>query len=219
MKLFVIAQIMGVFGALAMMLSSWQKSRKRIFAFLVFDNLFYFLQYIFLKAYSGAFVNVVGLFRTILFSKKENNKFLSTNYPLIIVLVLYLIINIFTYDGVTSLFPAIASIIYSIVLWQDEPKKIRIGSSVMLLMWFIYNLYVKAYVGAITEFCLFTSSVIAIIKIDFLKSSKDRTDKHEETITNKEEQKEFITKKSNKVNKKNNKGGNKNEKARNKKRD
>ena len=184
MKLFVIAQIMGVFGAIAMLLSSWQKSRKRIFAFLVFDNLFYFLQYIFLKAYSGAFVNVIGLFRTALFSKKGSNKFLSTNYPLIIVLILYVIINIFTYDGVTSLFPAIASIIYAIVLWQDEPKNIRIGTSIMLAMWFIYNLYVKAYVGAITEFTLFASSVIAIIKIDIMGSKKEEIKQSESQSKN-----------------------------------
>ncbi len=201
MKLFVIAQIMGVFGAMAMLLSSWQKSRKRIFAFLVFDNLFYFLQYIFLKAYSGAFVNIIGLFRTVLFSKKGSNKFLSTKYPLIIVLVLYVIINIFTYDGVTSLFPAIASIIYAIVLWQDEPKKIRFGTSIMLLMWFIYNLYVKAYVGAVTEFTLFASSVIAIIKIDIMGSKK-------EEIKQSESQSENIK----------SKGGKKNDKRRTKKR-
>ena len=201
MKLFVIAQIMGVFGAMAMLLSSWQKSRKRIFAFLVFDNLFYFLQYIFLKAYSGAFVNIIGLFRTVLFSKKGSNKFLSTKYPLIIVLVLYVIINIFTYDGVTSLFPAIASIIYAIVLWQDEPKKIRFGTSIMLLMWFIYNLYVKAYVGAVTEFTLFASSVIAIIKLDIMGSKK-------EEIKQSESQSKNIK----------SKGGKKNDKRRTKKR-
>ena len=212
MNLFILAQIMGVFGALAMMLSSWQKSRKRIFAFLVFDNVFYFLQYIFLQAYSGAFTNVVGLFRTILFSKKGKNKFLSTNYPLIIVLILYVVINIFTYDGITSLFPAIASIIYAIVLWQDEPKRIRIGSAMMLLMWFIYNLYVKAYVGAVTEFTLFLSALIAIIKIDILgskeqkKSFKEKFNKFWDFIT------KDITfeKKDNKKVKKTNEGGKKN---------
>ena len=206
MKLFVIAQIMGAFGALAMMLSSWQKSRKRIFAFLVFDNIFYFLQYIFLEAYSGAFTNVVGLFRTILFSKKGKNKFLSTNYPLIIVLVLYVIINIFTYDGLTSLFPAIASIIYAVVLWQDDPKRIRIGSAVMLLMWFVYNLYVKAYVGALTEFTLFTSAVIAIIKIDIINPRKEKKAELEEKESKK---KELKSKKETKTNNKkvNSKGG------------
>ena len=174
MSTVLLAQILGGFGALAMLLSSWQKKRKNIFIFLIFDNVFYFLQYIVLQAYAGAFVNIIGLLRTILFSKKGKNKFLSTKYPLIIVLFLYAVVNIFTYDGIASLFPAIASIIYAIVLWQDEPKKIRAGTAIMLFMWFIYNLFVKAYVGAVTEFILFASTIIAIIKIDIMKKGSKK---------------------------------------------
>lgn len=166
MKGIVLAQILGGLGALAMMLSSWQKSRKKMFTYLLFDNIFYFFQYIVLKAYSGAFTNIVGLIRTVIFSKKGSNKLMSTKYPLVIIIFLYVIINIFTYDGIISLFPAIASIIYAIVLWQDEPKNIRVGSSIMFGMWFVYNLIVRAYVAAFTELLLMISSIIAIIKLD-----------------------------------------------------
>lgn len=166
---FVLAQIFGALGALSMMLSSWQKSRKKIFFFLFFDNIFYLIQYILLNAYAGAITNIVGLGRTYLFSKKGSNKFYSSNLPFAIVIVLYVIINIFTYDGIISLFPSVASIIYAFVLWQDDPKNIRKGTALMLFMWFIYNIVVKAYVGALTEFCLFTSSVIAMIKLDYMK--------------------------------------------------
>ena len=189
MKLFVIAQIMGGLGAVSMILSSWQKSRKKIFLFLVFDNVFYFLQYIFLQAYAGAFTNIIGLFRTILFSKKGENKFLKTNYPLYLILLLYVLINIFTYDGISSLFPALASIIYALVLWQDEPKKIRFGSAIMLLMWFVYNLFVKAYVGALVELTLFISALVAIIKID-IKDKKKEEEKSKKEVKNNKVKKE-----------------------------
>ncbi len=170
MNLFIFAQILGGFGAISTMLSSWQKSRDKIFTFLLFDNIFYILQYIILNAYAGALTNIVSLFRTILFKNKGKNKFLSSNYPLVIIIFLYIILNIFTYNSLFSLFPSVASIVYAIVLWQDEPKKIRMGSSFMLFMWFIYNLVVRAYVGAFTELSLFISSVIAIIKIDLKKN-------------------------------------------------
>ena len=41
----------------------------------LFDGLFYSLQYILLGAYAGAITNVIGMFRTFLFSKKGKNKF------------------------------------------------------------------------------------------------------------------------------------------------
>lgn len=173
MNLFITAQIMGGFGALSMMMSCWQKSRKNIFIFLLFDNIFYFLQYIFLGAYSGAFTNLICLFRTIIFSKKNNNKLFSTNVPLFVVVIIYVVINIFTYDGISSLYPAVASIIYAVVLWQDDPKKIRFGSAIMLLLWFVYNLVVNAYVGALIELVLLLSTLIAIIKMDIINKNKE----------------------------------------------
>ena len=107
---------------------------------------------------------MVGFIRTILFKNKE--KFSNNKIILLSVIFLYLIINIFTYDGVSSLIPAFASIIYALALWQNDTSKIRIGTSIMLFMWFVYNLIVGAYVTACSELILFISSLIAIIKID-----------------------------------------------------
>jgi len=169
MDSFTLAQVFGLLGALSMLLSSWQKTRNRVLSFLIFDSLFYFVQYILLGALSGAFTNIIGLIRTILFRYKENNKFLQNKLILYIIILMYLIIGIYTYDGLISIFPVIVSILYSIVLWQNNVKKIRIGTSLMLLSWLIYNISVSAYIGAIVEAVLFISSIIAIIKIDILK--------------------------------------------------
>ena len=172
MNRFIVSQIFGVLSALSMVLSSWQEKRKRIFFFLTLDNIFCFIEYFLLRAYTGAFTNVIGLIRLFMFSKKGKNKFFKTVWPLIIIIVLYTIVSILTYDNWTSLFPSIASIFYAFVLWQDKERNIRIGSSIMLLSWLIYNLLVGAYVGALSEGIMFISSVLAIIKIDILKKKK-----------------------------------------------
>ena len=103
---------------------------------------------------------------------KGKNKFFKTIWPLVIVITLYTIVSILTYDNYKSLFPSIASIFYAFVLWQDKERNIRIGSSIMLLCWLIYNLLVGAYVGAISEGIMFISSILAIIRIDILKKKK-----------------------------------------------
>ena len=174
MNYFVLAQILGGIGAIAMIFSTWQKTRKKMFVFLIFDNLFYFLQYIVLKAYCGAFTNIVGLIRLAIFGKKNTSEFYRTKHPLYIVITLYIIIGIFTYNGILSLFPTIASIIYAIVLWQDQPSNIRKGTAFMLTLWLMYNIAVKAYVGALTEGILLISTIFAIIKIDLLKKGEIR---------------------------------------------
>ncbi len=172
MNRFILGQIFGILGALAIIISSFQKTRKKMLIFLIFDPVFYTIQYILLNAYAGALSNIVGIIRTIMFSFKGKNKFFNSNYPLYIIIFLYLLINIFTHKNIYSLFPIIASIIYAFVLWQDKPKNIRIGSVFMFSMWFIYNLIVKAYISAIVEFVLLISTIIAILKLDYNKLVK-----------------------------------------------
>ena len=172
MNRFILAQILGVLGASAMILSSWQKTRKKILFFLLFDNIFYFIQYILLNAYTGAYTNIVGLVRLGLFSYKGKNDFFKKNYCLYIICLLYIFVGCLTYNDVSSIFPVISSVIYAIVLWQDNPKLIRIGTTIMLGMWCIYNLLVHAYVGVLTEGIMCISSMLAIIKIDILKNKE-----------------------------------------------
>lgn len=77
--------------------------------------------------------------------------------------------GITTYDGIISILLSIATIIYTMVLWQDTPTKIRFGSSIMFLMWFIYNLAVGAYISSIVEAI---SAIASIIKIDIINNKK-----------------------------------------------
>lgn len=172
MDTFTLAQIFGLLGAVSMLLSSWQKTRKRVLSFLVFDSLFYFLQYILLGALAGAFTNIVGLLRTLIFRHKENNRLLGSSIILYSIIISYIVVGIMTYNEIISLFPIIASILYTIVLWQDNVKHIRIGTGIMILSWLIYNLAVGAYIGAIVESILLASSLTAIIKLDILKDKE-----------------------------------------------
>lgn len=164
-----IIQLFGVLGSLFMILSFWQKNKKNMLIFLMFDNLFYLIQYILLGALSGAMVNVIGFFRVLLFRKIEKNNNSKSNLILCIILLLYIVSGIFTYSGINSLILIFVSIFYSFVLWQDKPSQIRIGSIIMLLIWCIYNIGVGAYASAIFDGILFILAFISFIKIDILK--------------------------------------------------
>lgn len=169
----VFAQIFGILGALSMLCSNWQKTREKMLFCLIFDGLFYFIQYILLKAYTGAFTNLISLIRAILFNKKGTNDFFRKNYILYIILLLYVIIGIFTYNGVISLLPTIATIIYTVTLWQDAANVIRYGSVMMFTMWLIYNIIVGAYASAIVEGVLLIGTIISIIKFDIMNKYKN----------------------------------------------
>lgn len=163
-----VAQIFGTLGAISMLCSNRQKTRRKILFCLIFDGLFYFIQYILLKAYTGAFTNLISIVRVLTFNKKGTNDFFKKNYILYIILLLYIFIGIYTYDGIISLLPTIATVIYTIALWQDDTKVIRYGSIMMFAMWLLYNIIVQAYISAIVEGILLIGTLISIIKFDIM---------------------------------------------------
>lgn len=169
MNRFIAAQIFGLLGATALLLSNWQKSKNKVLSLLIIDSICYFIQYILLGAFSGAFSNIIGLIRTIIFKYKEKYKILDNKLILCIIILIYIIIAILTYDGLISILPVVAAIIYTISLWQDNLRIIRIGTLIMIVAYFIYNIVVRAYIGAIVEGILLISSILAIIKYDVIK--------------------------------------------------
>lgn len=166
-----IAQLFGGLAALFGLLSSWQKTRKRIFLFLIFDNVFYMIQYLLLGAYTGVVINIIGLFRLYLFNNKKKYKKYN-RLPLYLILALYLISGYFTYENIYCLLPIIASLVYASALWNDSPKVIRIGSALIAFCWGLYNLFVSAYLGALIEVIVFISTLIAIYNLNFKKIKK-----------------------------------------------
>ena len=169
-----LAQVFGTLGAISMLCSSWQKTRKKMLFCLIFDGLFYFIQYILLKAYTGAFTNLISIARVITFNKKGSNSFFKKNYILYIIILLYIIVGIYTYDGIISLLPTIATVIYTVALWQDDTKIIRYGSIMMFSMWLLYNIIVQAYISAVVEGILLIGTLISIIKFDFMNKKQKK---------------------------------------------
>lgn len=157
-----------------MLLSSWQKTKNKVLALLILDSFCYFMQYLLLGAFSGAFTNIVGLIRILIFKYKSKYIFFQNKILLYIIIAIYLIIGMLTYNGLVSTLPTLGAIIYTSVLWQEDIKLIRIGTVIMILAYFIYNILVSAYIGAIAEGILLISSILSIIKLDVLDKNKEK---------------------------------------------
>ncbi len=173
----VIAQIICVCAALSMVYANFKKTKKEMMTFITLGSILYCLQYLFLNAYNGFFTNIVNMFRNLLFSLKSKSKYLKSVIFLVLFIIIYIGVGIFTYDGFFSLFPTIGSLIYCVILWQDNPKVIRIGNTVCYLFWFIYDIFVKLYIGAVIDFSSFAIGMIAIIKLNEVRKNKKKSTK------------------------------------------
>lgn len=165
-----IAQGFGILGLIVMIISLFQKNKDRMLLYVVFNGIFFGIEYLLLKAYSGMFSNFFGIIRTYVSKEKEKKEKYDKWYFLTFFLIGYAIIGFISFDGkIISLLPIIAEIIYVITLWQKDVKKIRIGTLLMVILWLIYDIFVKAYPSLITDLIVMSSTIIAIIIKDILK--------------------------------------------------
>ena len=136
-------------------------------------NIFYY------KLIQVCFLIFFGIIRTYICKEKENRDSLNKWYVVTFFIVGYIIIGFITFDGhIISLLPIIAELIYVLALWQKSVKKIRYGTLLMVILWLIYDIVVKAYPSMITDLIVMTSTIVAICINDLKKKGMNKNEKY-----------------------------------------
>ena len=156
--MYVAAQILG-FIAFLISLYAYQKvNKKDILLCMVISNIINLVHYLILGAYSGCITKVIAIFRDIFIVLKEKNKRLSSVLFLIIFILIYIGVSIYTFTNILSLFPLVAAIIYIIPTWLGNSKTVKKTALFCYILWLIYNIYVLSIAGA-------TANIVSIVSI------------------------------------------------------
>lgn len=164
----IIGQIIGFIAMGIIVISYQQKSHKNILTFQMVSGLLFTVHYILLGAYTGAIMNLLGAFRSLVYANRGKKWASSIIWPTVFSIG-FVVSGIMTWDNVFSVFPLIAMLMSSIVLWIEQPKINRIFSLPTSTCWLIYNIKTLSYPGIITEIFVLTSIIIGIIRLDIKK--------------------------------------------------
>ena len=162
--MFILAQILGGIVLILTVISVQQKTKEKILIFQIIANIVISIQYFLLDAVTGGVVSIINIIRCCIFYiyKKKNMK------PSVTFLAIFILVaiasGIWTWQNIFSVIPIIAAIVFTYGLWQDNVKITKICTAITSGNWGIYNLIVKAYVGALQSLAEFTSSIIAIVR-------------------------------------------------------
>ncbi len=165
--MFYIAQILGGIALIILVISFQKNKRNQLLRYQVFSSIFFALQYLCLNALNGCLMNIMTAIRNYLFSKFKNK--VPIIYLIIIILIM-LILSIISFNGVISLLPSIAVILYSIAIWYGDLKIIRIVEVISCLLFIIYNIKVLAIIGLISTIIELISALVAIYRFDIKKT-------------------------------------------------
>ena len=156
---FIIAQILG-FGGMASFIASYQcRSNHALFICQTLGTILFATQFIMLGGFSGCAILLITLFRNV-FLLNIDKKWASYKFWPVLVVALYIVATIFTYNGLASLLPVVAMTATTVGMWTRSGGKIRISNLFIACpAWIIYDVCFKSYFGILSE----TFSIISIL--------------------------------------------------------
>lgn len=112
-----------------------------------------------LHAYSGCAMSIIAVLRNFLFINENKNGHFDA---LLITFVLIALFTLYTYENLFSLLPVIATILYSIAVWQNDDRIYKLFGIPIEICWLSYHIYIFSIFGIILESILFISVLIGI---------------------------------------------------------
>lgn len=161
---YILAQFLGFIAFLISIISYHRNKKNGILGGMILSNILNLTHYFLLGAYSGCFTKFVAIFRDFFIILKSKNKVLSSSFVLMIFVIIYVIMGVLTYDGVFSIFPILAAIIYLIPVWYGNCNIIRKTAFIGYFLWLIYNIFIFSMAGIIANVVSIVSILIAIKK-------------------------------------------------------
>lgn len=162
---YVLSQVFVIIGYVLLITTYQMKNRKSILVTNFISLLSLCISYVFLSAYSGLVITIIALIRNVVFLSDEDEKITKKD---VIVLITFFIISIiaaiFTYDGILSLMPLFATLLYTYSVWQNNTKLYKILGIIIEIIWMIYNIYIFSVFGIVFELALTLSAIIGVIR-------------------------------------------------------
>ncbi len=178
---FILSQIFGTVAACIIIASFQFKDVRKLLVMQIVSSVLFAMQFLFLGAYSGLACNVLGaLLRFAVYFKDKNgvlpgekegdSQFLSPWFWGFC--LAFATVGVFAYDGIVSLIPAVAMVVFTYATWNADAKFIRkLNFFVCSPMWLAYNVFNFAIAGIVTE--VFNMLSVAISWYRFFHAKKD----------------------------------------------
>ena len=162
----IIGQVIGFVAMAIIVFSYQQRSHKNILAFQMVSGLLFTVHFLLIGAYTGCVSNLIGALRSLIYANRGKNKFTDFKLWPVIFSVIFTVSGVLTWDNIFSLFPIVAMIMSSVVLWIDSPKINRALSIPTSACWLVYNIPSGSISGVATEIFVLSSIIIGMIRLD-----------------------------------------------------
>ena len=168
-------QVIGIIGIIAGLSAFQCNKHSHALALKMTEEGMFGIQYFLLGGYTGFILNLVGIFRNLIFTyygKRDKQKELK--YARIILGVLFAVLGLMAWEGYISILIIFAKVLSTLAYGTTNMKKMRRMISVTCCCWICYNFYVGSIAGVISDTCNLISVIIGMIRYDILKQEEKK---------------------------------------------
>ena len=163
----ILIQALGLGGILAAVVAFQCKKHKTILFWRTTNEFLFAAQFLFLGAYTGMAMNLIGCVRNLIFTHNVERK--KSNLPFIIFFcLLFISSGIYTWQGYTSILIILAKLITTLAYGNKNTTIVRCCVLVTSSSWLIYDSFAGSHAGVLCEIFTLVSLVIGIIRLDIL---------------------------------------------------
>jgi hypothetical protein len=160
----VIAQILGMVGAILLWSAFQCKNTKKLFFLQLLSSAFFSLHFFMLGAYTGLLLNSAEVLRSF-FLYKGQEKWASHKITMIAVMVMMAACGAVSWDGWLSLLPTAAMVVGTYFLWSRNGKILRFAQLFFISpCWLVYNIAMFSIAGILTEVVNMISVIVSLIR-------------------------------------------------------
>ncbi len=158
-----LGQIFGLIAVLLGFLSFQMKEQKPLLIVQTATSLAFVIHYLFIGAYSGMLVNVLGIFRNLAYYHRDKPLFSGKKCPIFFAVLIGLS-GLLSWQGYYSLFVILGVGINTLCLAFTDTQKTRASILVSSPLVLVYDLFVGSIGGVVYESVVIVSSIIGIVR-------------------------------------------------------
>lgn len=164
----IIGNIIALIASLLMVYSGILKEKKKILYVQTVQIGLSIVSNIVLGGITGAIINAIGMIRNIICYKEK----LGIRAKVIITILAVSLSLRFNNLGLIGILPVISTVTYIWLMSVKDVKKFKLLIAFTMLMWLIYDIFIKLYTSAVFDFMNLIANVVTIFQIRKLEKGK-----------------------------------------------
>lgn len=163
--MYILSQIFVVISGILFAASYLIKKKESILIINIFNNLFFSTHFLLLKSYTATITNFLTIFFLLAIYFVEKKKKGNLNFIIVSIFSLILIpITISTWDGIVTLLPLSASLLFFLASALKNTLAIKMVYFISTISNTIFMFIIHSYFGFGVNICILITAVVGIIK-------------------------------------------------------